>query len=151
LEEQQRALLAQMKRSSAAPPAPSTPPVQAEPEPAPEISGRDLATRALANFRRQAQIARDIDDYNKRPRKQFIGARASEYRFAQYAEEWRQKVERIGNLNYPAEARGKVYGSLQLSVSIRYDGSIDSIDIMRPSGHPILDRAAERIVRMGAP
>lgn len=150
LEEMQRQLLTQMKQTSEGLAQSSAlPRPQAEPEQ--RISGRDLANRALASIHREAQIALDVEEYNKRPRKQFIGARAAEYRFAQYADEWRQKVERVGNLNYPAEARGKIYGSLQLSVSIRADGSVDSIEILRPSGSPVLDRAAERIVRMASP
>ncbi len=148
LEALQRQMLTQLKQ---APQAPATPTPRTQTEPEPQLSGSALATRALASIHREAQIARDIDEYNKRPRKQFIGARASEYRFAQYADEWRQKVERVGNLNYPAEARGKIYGSLQLAVSIKPDGSVDSIEVLRPSGFSILDRAAERIVRMASP
>lgn len=148
LEAMQRQLLTQMKKADQAP---STPSQREQTEPEPRISGSALATRALASIQREAQISRDIDEYNKRPRKQFIGARASEYRFAQYADDWRQKVERVGNLNYPAEARGKIYGSLQLAVSIKPDGSVDSIEILRPSGFSVLDRAAERIVRLAGP
>jgi len=106
---------------------------------------------ALAIARLEAQLSRSIDEYNKRPRKQFVGARATEYRFAQYVEDWRQKIERIGNLNYPEGARGRIYGSLRLSVSIGADGSIVDLELERPSGYQVLDRAAQRIVRMGAP
>ncbi len=148
LETMQRQLLTQMNKADQAP---STPSQREQTEPEPRVSGSALATRALASIQREAQISRDIDEYNKRPRKQFIGARASEYRFAQYADDWRQKVERVGNLNYPAEARGKIYGSLQLAVSIKPDGNVDSIEILRTSGFPVLDRAAERIVRLAGP
>src|SRR5260221_12425640 len=114
-------------------------------------TGRDLANLALAAMRLQAQIDRQIDDYQKRPRTKFIGANAAEYRFAQYEEEWRAKVERIGTVNYPAEARGKLYGNLRLTVSIRPDGSVDSVELDRSSGLKVLDAAAFRIVRMAAP
>lgn len=114
-------------------------------------SGRDLADLALAAMRLQAQIDKQIDDYQKRPRKKFIGANAAEYRFAQYEEEWRAKVERLGTVNYPAEARGKLYGNLRLTVTIRPDGSVDSVELDRSSGLKILDAAAFRIVRMAAP
>ena len=116
-----------------------------------QVSGQDLATSALALARMEAQISRQIEEYNKRPRKAFIGSRAQEYRFAQYVDDWRLKVERIGNLNYPDDARGKVYGSLVLSVSIKSDGSLSGVEVQRSSGHQVLDRAAERIVKMGAP
>lgn len=120
-------------------------------EAAPQPSGRDLADLALAAMRLQAQIDKQIDDYQKRPRKKFIGANAAEYRFAQYEEEWRAKVERFGTVNYPAEARGKIYGNLRLTVTIRPDGSVDSVELDRSSGLKILDAAAFKIVRMAAP
>lgn len=149
LETQQRQLLTQAQPK--APAAVETPAVSPEPEVKSSLSGADLATRALAIARLEAQLSRNIDEYNKRPRKNFVGARASEYRFAQYVDDWRMKVERIGNINYPDGARGKLYGSLVLEVSLRPDGDLDSVAVMRSSGHQILDRAAERIVRMAAP
>jgi protein TonB len=119
--------------------------------PQPRVAGRELAASALAIARMEAQISRQIEEYNQRPKKTFIGSRAREYRFAQYVEDWRLKVERIGNLNYPESARGKLYGSLVLTVSIKVDGSLEAVEVRRSSGHPVLDRAAERIVRLAAP
>ena len=121
------------------------------PEPPPQVSGLDLLDSAAAVARLEAQIDRDLQELAKRPRKKFIGARAQEYRFAQYVEDWRQKVERVGTLNYPDAARGKLYGSLLLSVSIRADGSVDKVGVQRSSGHKVLDEAAVRIVKMAAP
>jgi protein TonB len=120
-------------------------------EPANRPSGRDLADLSLAAMRLQAQIDRQIEEYQKRPRKKFIGARAAEYRFAQYEEDWRMKIERIGSVNYPAEARGKLYGNLRLTVTIRADGTVDSIELDRSSGLKVLDAAAFRIVKMATP
>src|SRR5262245_8078443 len=120
-------------------------------EPGGDASGRDLADLALAAMRLQAQIDRRIEEYQKRPRKQFIGASAAEYRFAQYEEDWRIKVERVGTINYPAEARGKLYGNLRLTVTIRPDGSVESIELDRSSGLKVLDAAAFKIVRMATP
>jgi protein TonB len=80
------------------------------------------------------------------------GGRAEEYRFARYVEDWRLKVEDVGNRHYPAVAREKkLYGSLLLTVGIRADGSLESIVIDRPSGKKILDAAAKSIVQMAAP
>lgn len=118
---------------------------------APSTTGVDLATAALNVARLEGQIARNVEDYNKRPRKKQIGARVEEYRFAQYVEDWRQKVERIGNLNYPDAAKGRLYGSLVLVVMIRNDGSLQGVELQRSSGHKILDNAARRIVEMAAP
>lgn len=150
LEEQQERLLALSKQ--AAPDVATATPRQAPPEEAaPQESGRDLRDLALAAMKLQAQIDRRHEEYQKRPRKQFLGANASEYRFAQYEEEWRNKVERVGTLNYPPEARGKLYGNLRLEVTIRPDGSVDQVRLERSSGLKVLDDAAFRIVRMAAP
>ena len=124
---------------------------EAQPEPLQGLSGRDLANNAKEMMRLEGEIARDTDEYNKRPRKKFITTRAVEYRFAQYVEEWRAKVERVGTLNYPEAAKGKLYGTLVLTVTIKSDGSIDKIEIERSSGHKILDDAARRIVVMAGP
>lgn len=115
-------------------------------------SGDDLVQRSLEIARLEAQISKNTDAYQKLPRRKFIGARTQEYRFAQYIEDWRIKVERIGNLNYPEEARRQqIYGKLQLSVSIRANGSLESIEVSRSSGQRILDAAAMRIVKLAAP
>lgn len=113
--------------------------------------GLDLLDSAAAVARMEAEISRSLDEYAKRPRKKFIGARTREYRFAQYVEDWRQKIERVGTLNYPDAARGRMYGSLLLSVVIRADGSIDKVEVQRSSGEKVLDAAAISIVQLAAP
>jgi len=150
LEVRQQQLLAQTSEAQARVPKEAERKTPSE-EPAGRTGGRDLADLALAAMRLQAQIDKRIEEYQKRPRKQFIGANAAEYRFAQYEEDWRIKVERVGTLNYPAEARGKLYGNLRLTVTIRPDGSVESIDLDRSSGLKILDQAAFRIVQMAGP
>ena len=116
------------------------------------INTADLVARSLDAARLEAQLSKNMDAYQKRPKRKFIGARVREYRFASYVEAWRQKVEKVGNLNYPAAAKEqKLYGRLQLTVSIRADGSIEKIELNRSSGHPILDEAAQRIVELAAP
>jgi protein TonB len=150
LEAQQAELLAKARDAQGRVPASA----ERQPEidnPGEKPSGRDLADLALAAMRLQAQIDRQIDEYQKRPRKKFIGANTAEYRFAQYEEDWRVKIERIGSLNYPPEARGRVYGNLRLTVSIRPDGNVESIELDRSSGLKVLDAAAFKIVRMATP
>ena len=117
----------------------------------PELSGLDLATRSLAIARLEGQIDRNLDEYNKRPRKLFIGARTEEYAPAQYLEDWRQKVERVGNLNYPEAAKGRLYGSLLVYIEINSEGDLVRAEVHRSSGHKILDEAALRILRLAAP
>ena len=149
LEERQRQLLTQAQAAASAP---ASTAAVAPAQPQRDTSGAELRDSAMAMVRSmEAQVSRQIDQYNRRPKKTFIGARASEFRFAQYVEDWRQKIERVGNLNYPESARGRTYGSLRLSVSINADGSLGAMELERSSGYPVLDRAAERIVQMAAP
>ncbi len=115
-------------------------------------STADIMNKSIQIARLEAQIDKDMDNYQKRPRRRFVGARTQEYRFARYIEDWRIKVERVGTLNYPQAARDqKIYGNLQLTVSIKADGAVENIEINRSSGQKILDEAALRIVRLGAP
>jgi periplasmic protein TonB len=115
-------------------------------------TANELMQRTLEAMRLEAQIAKDMDEYQKRPKRRFIGARAEEYRFARYVEDWRLKIERVGNLNYPEAARQqRLYGSLLLTVSIRSDGTLENVEINRTSGNRLLDAAAVKIVEMSGP
>jgi len=117
-----------------------------------ETSGEDLVQSSLEMAKLEAVISKQSDAYENLPKRKFIGARTQEYRYAQYVEDWRSKVERIGNLNYPQQARNqKIYGKLTLTVAIRADGSVESVEINRSSGQRILDAAAMRIVKLAAP
>ncbi|MFN4341358.1 MAG: energy transducer TonB [Azonexus sp.] len=123
-----------------------------QPTPAPSVSGLDLAETARAMARLEGEIAKTADEYSKKPRKKFVGARTEEYALAAYLDAWKQKIERIGTLNYPEEARGKLYGAVVLFVELRAeDGSLYNAEISKSSGHKVLDQAALRILRMSAP
>lgn len=123
-----------------------------QPAPAAPLSGLDLADAARAMARLEGEINKSVEEYNKRPQKKFIGARTQEYALAPYFDAWKQKIERIGTLNYPDEARGKLYGRVIIFVELRVeDGSLYNAEISRSSGHKVLDQAALRILRMAAP
>jgi protein TonB len=150
LEQHAKELMTQLKSQSRVV-APQ--PLPTEAQDPPELpSAAEIMQRSMEAVRLEAQIAKEMDAYSKRPKRRFVGARAEEYRFARYVEDWRMKVERVGNLNYPEAARSrKLYGSLLLTVGVRADGSIESIAIDHPSGQKILDLAARKIVEMAAP
>jgi len=145
LEDEQKKLLAQLKRGDTVDTQPTkdSKPLQAD------VGSTEDARRQLA--REQAIIEKSISDYQKRPRKHFFMPSTSEYRFARYVEDWRGRVEKIGNDNYPEEARGKIYGNLKMTVVIRRDGSLIDAIINQSSGSAVLDRAARRIVKLAAP
>src|SRR5205823_1907689 len=115
LEEHAKELMTQLKSpAQVALPVPKPTEV---PDPAILPSATEILQRTLEAVRLEAQIAKELDAYAKRPKRRFVGARAEEYRFARYVEDWRLKVERVGNLNYPENARTqKLYGSLLLTV-----------------------------------
>ncbi len=132
---------------------------QAAPKPPPEPVRRELpsVSELLASRRQEAdritaELARKAKLHAKRPRRKHISASTQEYKYAAYLDAWRRKVERIGNLNYPQEAKQRnLYGSLVLMVSLRADGSVERVRLLRSSGHQLLDDAAIRIVRLAAP
>lgn len=158
LEKQAQELLTQINASNAVLTNQNQDAAAAEPEEGDQknlvksFNRANLIAVALEMDRLEAQIAKQQDEYQKRPKRRFIGARTKEASDALYLEAWRQKVERIGNMNYPAAAKDqKIYGRLQLTVSINSDGSIEKIVIDRPSGSKILDDAAKNILNLAAP
>ena len=145
-----REMLTQL-RSGVVVPVPEPKPIT-ESEQTDSPTANEMMQRTLEAMRLEAQIARDMDAYQKIPRRKHIGAQAKEYRFARYVEDWRLKVERVGNLNYPEAARrNKLYGSLILTVFIRSDGSVEKVEVNKKSGQRILDAAATKIVEMAGP
>lgn len=125
----------------------------AKPKKSKKLSISQLLASSNQEIKRiSAELDRKTKLYAKRPRRKAINASTREYKYATYLDAWRRKVERVGNLNYPDEAkRRKLHGNLVLHVAIRADGSIDSLRILHSSGHKLLDDAAIRIVKLAAP
>ncbi len=146
LEEEQKKLLATLRDTLQMRPLPRRESAADSPQPG---SADEETREQLA--RAQAEIAKQVSDYQKRPRRHHFMPSTSEYRYARYVEDWRSRVEKIGNANYPDEARGKLYGALRMTVALRKDGSLVEATIEQSSGSPVLDRAARRIVNMAAP
>jgi len=130
---------------------------EAAPAPAPEIPATKapevapIQVPALIQSQpiTKTQIAKDYEAYQKRPKRKFIGAHTQEPRFDSYVKDWQLKIEQLENLNSPETAkRGKLYGAVQLTVGIKSDGSLESVEINRSSGNKILDEAAIRIAKL---
>jgi len=158
LEKQAQALMTQMQALQKVQSQPTQQAATTDPEVGDQsvklktLNTQDLIASAKEIDRLEALIAKQQDEYQKRPKRKFIGARTQEYKYAMYIEAWRQKVERVGNLNYPAAAKNqKLYGQLQMTVSIKSDGSLEEVKINRSSGYKILDEAAKKIVELSAP
>lgn len=98
------------------------------------------------------ELSLTFQEYSQKPKEKFINSRTKEFIAATYMRDWVDKVERLGNADYPDEAiRKKLSGTLILDVVINADGSLHRIDLRRSSGHQILDDAAKRIVAMASP
>ncbi|RMD79071.1 MAG: energy transducer TonB, partial [Gammaproteobacteria bacterium] len=120
--------------------------------PAPQPSAAELIRRSRELARLSAELDASIRAYARRPRQRYLSASTRSLRDAAYLEAWRRKIERIGNLNYPEEAKRRgLSGSLVLDVALNPDGSVRSVEILRSSGYKVLDDAAVRIVHLAAP
>ena len=130
-------------------------PKETKPQEAPKAATPDFDSSQLSSqiASLEAELANEQQLYAKRPRIHRLSAASTmRDKGAWYKDEWRKKVERIGNLNYPDEARRQqIYGSLRLMVSINRDGSLFEVLVLESSGQPLLDQAAQRIVRLAAP
>lgn len=130
-------------------------PKESKPQPKPEAKVPDFDSSQLSSqiASLEAELSHEQQLYAKRPRIHRLNAASTlRDKGAWYKEEWRKKVERIGNLNYPEEARRQqLYGSLRMMVSINRDGSLYEVLVLESSGQPVLDQAAQRIVRLAAP
>lgn len=120
--------------------------------PAQPLNANTLVSRSLAMASLSAEIDKRLKAYAKRPRRKWVTARTREHKYAAYMEAWRAKVERVGNLNYPDDARRRnLGGDLLLDVALNADGSVNEIILRRSSGHRLLDEAAMRIVDLAGP
>ncbi|MFK0086147.1 energy transducer TonB [Pseudomonas sp. NPDC090755] len=132
-----------------------TRPKEVKPQPKPKAATPDFDSSQLSSqiASLEAELSHEQQLYAKRPRIHRLNAASTmRDKGAWYKDEWRKKVERIGNLNYPDEARRQqIYGSLRLMVSINRDGSLYEVLVLESSGQPLLDQAAQRIVRLAAP
>lgn len=125
----------------------TTPPAERPLPVGPEKIERDIRMARLA-----AEIHLRSERYAKRPKRKFVSASTQEYAWAGYLRSWVDRVERVGNLNYPDEARRRrLQGQVVISVAVRRDGSVERADIVQSSGIPLLDASALRIARLAEP
>ena len=113
----------------------------------------DLTEATKLEFERlEAQIQKQQEEYQKRPKRKFIGTHTRNKQFTDYVDNWRQRVEKIGNENYPLQAKNnKLYGSLNVTVSIKSDGELEGIQINKSSGYKLLDENVIDTIRKSAP
>ncbi|MEX0963223.1 MAG: TonB family protein [Pseudohongiellaceae bacterium] len=122
-----------------------------EEKPLSEESTPDDLRLAIASLQAQLDLQRQA--YAKRPRRYTISSASTKKSHdALYLDSWRRRIEAVGNVNYPLEARRQqLYGSLRMLVALFPNGEVSEIQILQSSGHSILDQAAMEIVSMAAP
>ena len=148
LENEQRRLLALLESRRLAPAErQAVHPWKDAPAPGQDLDDQDSA---LENDR-IAALADRVREYNQRPRKHFFAPSASAWPYAQYVDAWRRRVEDVGTRHYPEDGRGRLYGSLRMTVYVKSDGSVADVEIDRPAAQAALNQAARRIVQLAAP
>lgn len=122
-----------------------------EEQPVAEEVNPDELSLAIASL--QAQLDRQRQEYARRPRKYTISSASTrKSQDAQYLDNWRRRIEAVGNINYPNEARRQqIYGNVRMLVALRPTGEVEEIRILQSSGESVLDQAAVEIVNLAAP
>jgi len=112
----------------------------------------DVSSEAQRIARLEAEISKQWQAYQELPKRTFIGSRTTGAVYAEYVDEWRQKIERVGTANFPAEARARQeFGTVLVTIAIKSDGSVEKIEIDRSSGSEVLDAAVRHIVELSMP
>jgi protein TonB len=149
LEQELKSLMTQAKATTKVLQAEVQPEKSGEPKPQ---SAAELYRQSVEIARLEAEISRQYSAYQQRPRRAFVGGRTQAYRYAAYVDQWRQKIERVGNLNYPEAARAAgIRGNVQVTVAIKANGEVEAIDIHSKRANKVLIDAVKRIVTLSAP
>lgn len=153
MEALQQKMMAQVAASQSA--VKSSPEQQKQP-PVPSLpDSADREERARALARMEAEIAKDIENYNKRPKKTQISPNTRQVQYAEYYTALQKRIEQVGTISFPEHNGKKLYGELIVYIPVFHDGSIYEREggprVEASSGNPQLDRAAVKIVRSAAP
>jgi len=110
------------------------------------------ASQNTQTARLAAEISHTLEQQASIERTKYLNSSTKAFGPAKYMRQWIDRVERVGNLNYPDQARRKkLSGTLILDVVINADGELVKTDLRQSSGHQVLDDAAKRIVKLAAP
>ena len=121
-------------------------------DPTPLRTGPAKVAHDVEMARRAAEIHMRSQRYAKRPSRKFVSASTKEYAWAAYLREWVDRVERVGNLNYPDEARRRnLSGTVVINIGVYRDGRVERAYIVYSSGVPLLDESALRIAKLAEP
>jgi protein TonB len=145
MQEQQEALLSQIKDQIAALP-PREPKQQSSKL---EKAEREEKRKQLAKV--LAEIERRINSENSRPKKRYVSPAVREEVYAVYYDNLRHAIEDRGTDNFPTSGGKKLYGELTMIVTVNHDGRVLDTEIVESSGSRALDRRAAAIARTAGP
>lgn len=149
LEQELKTLMTQAKATTKVLQAEMQPNKSGDPKP---VSAAELYQQSIEIARLEAEISRQYSAYQQRPRRAFVGGRTQANRYATYVDTWRQRVEKVGNLNYPEQARARgIRGNVQVTVAIKANGEVEDIEIHSKRANKVLIEAVKRIVRLSSP
>lgn len=114
-------------------------------------TGGDQEALKRQMARMQAQIDRQLEDYAKRPKRLTYGVNATGVNYARYVNAWADRIEKIGTDRFPAEARGKMYDALTVTVELDKYGNVVDVLVNKKSRFEALNRVVREIVLAGAP
>jgi protein TonB len=145
LQEQQQALLAQLRRELALLPPPN-----------PEHDSGNPREREQEERRKQmlnllAEIEKRINDENARPKKRYLSPAVREEIYAIYYDSLRRRIEDRGTRDFPEYRGKKLYGELIMNITVDAAGHVVEADVVQESNSRLLDRRAVAIVHAAAP
>jgi len=145
LQEEQRQLLAQLRRQLEALPAPDPKRETKSPE------GRSAAEQRRQLLQITAEIEKRINEENSRPKKRYISPATKEATYAMYYDRLRRKIEERGTRNFPDHRGRKLYGELVVVLTVDALGRVVDAEVVVPSQSKLLDKRALAIVKAAAP
>jgi len=145
LQDQQRQLLAQIRREVAMLPPPDPQRESGNP------TERDQDERRRQLLKLLAEIEKRINEENARPKKRYISPATREEVYAIYYDQLRRRIEDRGTRDFPEYQGRKLYGELTMNLTVDSRGRVVETDVVRSSSNKILDQRAMAIVRAASP
>ncbi len=100
----------------------------------------------------EADLDSEANIYSRQSKRKYLHANTAKALDAKYIKQWTKKIERIGNLHYPEQAKTQgLSGQLILAVTINKNGKVVDIEIRKSSNYKVLDNAAIKIVKLSSP
>jgi len=113
----------------------------------PQRVGPTLKEKLFDTKITDALAARNVEKEEKNKTFSFD---AKEYRFMLYNRRLKDRIESIWHYPPDAAAQG-IYGDLIIKFTIKKNGHLGAVDLVRTSGHKVLDDAAMEALRDGSP